>query len=141
MVKSDFTPDFLLELSESNEKSLQFVADLKWANGFTCTKCGNTNFCNGKTHASRRCTRCKKEESATVNTIFHNCKFPINKALYIIYTTCFMGAKTSVNELGNQLEVNPMTCWKFRKRIYDCVEKHKDIPKEKLNISTLILQK
>ncbi|MDP4275169.1 MAG: transposase, partial [Bacteroidota bacterium] len=86
--KDDLSPEQLEELFTNDDKCLEFLADLKWSNGFVCRKCGNTNSCAGKSPYSRRCTRCKSEESAITGTIFHNCKFPISKAFYIAYHVC-----------------------------------------------------
>ncbi|MCK4287884.1 MAG: transposase [Bacteroidales bacterium] len=61
---------FDLKFSDEN-KCLQYLADLKWKDGFVCRKCGHTNFCKGKTPFSRRCTKCKHDESATSHTVFH----------------------------------------------------------------------
>lgn len=139
MLKKDISPEFIQSLYEDNDKALQFIADIKWEKGFTCRKCGHTNFCPGKTVASRRCTRCKKEESATVHTIFHNCKFPISKAFYIVYTVCFEKRKISANNLSNELELNPMTCWKFRKKIQECVEKRQNTPDDEIDLMDVLM--
>ena len=121
--KTDITPQLAEELSADSEKVLKFIADLKWRDGYVCRNCGHTNFCEGKTPSSRRCTRCKKEESATANTIFHNIKFPVNKAFFIAYNVCMLGNDISTYKYSEQLGINQMTCWKFRKRIQDCLIK------------------
>jgi hypothetical protein len=121
LFKEGISPDVATELFENSEKVLKFVADIKWKDGFTCRSCGHTNYCEGKTPSSRRCTRCKKEESAAAHTIFHNIKFPINKAFYIAYNVCVLGNDFSSYNYADQLELNQMTCWKFRKRIQDCI--------------------
>ena len=86
------------ELFNDGEKVMKFVADIKWEKGFECRSCGHTNYCEGKTPHSRRCTRCKKEESATAHTIFHNIKFPLNKAFFIAYNVCVLGNEFSLSE-------------------------------------------
>jgi len=101
----------------SDEKCLEFLADLKWANGFTCRKCGNTNYCAGKSSYSRRCTKCKSEESATSGTIFHNCKFPIHKAFIIAYNVCKGKEDVSTYEFARRLALRQMTCWNFKTKI------------------------
>ena len=121
MLKKDLKPEFVLSLCEDNEKVLQFIADLKWEKGFVCPGCGHTNYCSGKTFLARRCTKCKKEESVIAHTIFHNCKFPVNKAFSIIYSVCFEQKKISVVDLSEELGINPMTCWKFRTKIKQCI--------------------
>lgn len=138
LLKKDITKEFAEELFVDSQKALNFIAEVKWEGGFVCRNCGHTNFCEGKTPSSRRCTRCKKEESATANTIFHNIKFPINKAFYIAYTVCVEGKEISSYEYSNQLGLNQMTCWKFRKRIKDCVLQHTD-NKKNVAIQTILL--
>ena len=109
------------ELFADSEKVMKFVADVKWEAGFVCRSCGHTNYCEGKTPHSRRCTRCKKEESTTAHTIFHNIKFPLNKAFFIAYNVCVLGNEFSSYNFSDQLGLNQMTCWKFRKRIQNCM--------------------
>lgn len=123
LFKNEISPGLANELFQDSVKTLRFIADIKWENGYTCRNCGHTNYCEGKSPASRRCTRCKKEESATAHTIFHNIKFPVNKAFYIAYNVCVLGNDFSSYNYSDQLELNQMTCWKFRKRIQNCMLK------------------
>jgi len=136
--KEDMTPEFAQELFENPEKVLQFIAGVKWKDGFECKKCG-TNFCEGKSPFSRRCTRCKSEESATSHTLFHNIKFPVNKAFFIAYNVCILHKDLSSYNYSDQLGLNQMTCWKFRKRIQDCVLKQSSCEKNKVSIQTILL--
>jgi len=107
----------------SEEKCLEFLANEKWKNGFICKKCGHTNFCKGKTPFSRRCTKCKHDESATAHTIFHRCKISLTNAFEIAYTVCSSPA-VSTYELSRQLNTRQMTCWKFKKKIAECIKKN-----------------
>jgi hypothetical protein len=136
--KDNISPEFANELFNDKEKTLEFIAGVKWKEGFVCRKCGNTNYCEGKSTASRRCTRCKTEESATAHTLFHNIKFPINKAFYIAYNVCVEGKEISTYNYSNQLGLNQMTCWKFRKRIKDCIIKNSN-NKGKISIKNILL--
>lgn len=136
--KEKISPEFANELFNDKEKTLEFIAGVKWKEGFVCRKCGNTNYCEGKSTASRRCTRCKTEESATAHTLFHNIKFPINKAFYIAYNVCVEGKEISSYNYSNQLGLNQMTCWKFRKRIKDCIIKNSQ-NKGKISIKNILL--
>jgi len=54
-------PEQLEEMFHSNEKCLEFLAGIKWSDGFICKKCGNTNSCPGREPYSRRCTKCKSK--------------------------------------------------------------------------------
>lgn len=107
---------------DTDEKCLAFLASEKWQNGFVCRKCGHENYCQGKTPYSRRCTRCKSEESATAHTIFHRCKVPLTKAFKIAYTVC-SEPEVSTYELSAQNELRQMTCWKLKKKLMECIEK------------------
>ncbi len=104
-------------LFNNDEKCLELLAKIKWGDDFTCSKCGNTNYCKGKTPFSRRCTKCKKDESATAHTIFHNVKFPISKAFYIAYQICNENKKISSYEFARNLSLRQMTCWKFKDKV------------------------
>lgn len=128
----EISPELASELFNDSEKVLKFIAEVKWKNGFVCRNCGHTNYCEGKTASSRRCTRCKKEESASAHTIFHNIKFPVNKAFYIAYTVCVEGKEVSSYNYSDQLGLNQMTCWKFRKRIKDCIPRIDKIQQNKI---------
>lgn len=109
----------------SDDDCLELLAELKWADGFVCSKCGNTNYCSGKSAFSRRCTKCKKEESATANTIFHRCKFSLKKAFEILLLACHAPAISSY-KISEYLQLRHMTCYSFKKKIMDCRENSSD---------------
>lgn len=120
--KKDLTAEQLTELFSNDDKCYEFLAELKWAEGFRCRKCGNNNYCPGKTPYSRRCTKCKSEESASAGTIFHNCKFPVSKAFYIAYTVCKGKEDISTYEFARRLSLRQMTCWNFKSKIKHALE-------------------
>jgi hypothetical protein len=128
--KDDLTKEQLEELFQSDDKCLEFIAGLKWQEGFECRKCGNKNYCPGKSSYSRRCTKCKSEESATSGTMFHNCKFPVSKAFYIAYNVCKSDADISSYEFARRLSLRQMTCWKFKDRIKKTLEKMGESPEK-----------
>lgn len=109
-----------------DDKCLEYLANQKWKKGYVCKKCGNKNFCRGKTLFSRRCTRCKYDESATAHTLFHRCKMPISKAFRIIFLVCNKN-EISINDISRQIDIRIMTCWKFKQKIIDCLQKNKFI--------------
>ena len=111
------SPEQLDEMFTSDEKCFEFLSNLKWAKGYSCKKCGNTNYCAGKEPFSRRCTKCKSKESATNGTIFHGVKFPICKAFYIAYNVCKAKEEISSYEFGRRLSLRQMTCWNFKTKI------------------------
>ena len=112
------------KLYPAEKDCLAVLSEKKWQNGFVCRKCGNTNYCKGKKPFSRRCTKCKAEESVTSNTLFHNCRIPLNEALEITLLNC-MFPDISSYELSRSMEKRHMTCYHFQKKIKACFENKK----------------
>jgi len=115
------TPEQLEEVLVDEERCLAYVAAEKWKDGYVCRKCGHDNYCKGKKPYSRRCTRCKHEESATAHTIFHGCHLPLTQAFRLAYQVC-KDPSVSTYELARQLDTRQMTCWKLKKRMLQCIE-------------------
>lgn len=121
--------DFLFQIAPldierlmlDEDRLLEFIASEKWKDGFACRKCGHGNYCKGKKPSSRRCTRCKHEESATSHTIFHGCHLPLSQAFRLAYEVC-RDPEISTYELARQLDTRQMTCWKLKKRMIACIE-------------------
>jgi hypothetical protein len=138
--KQELNQEQLEELFHSDEKCFAFLADIKWADGFTCRKCGNTNYCPGKTPHSRRCTKCKTEESSTAGTIFHNCKFPVSKAFYIAYNVCKGKEDLSTYEYARRLSLRQMTCWNFKTKIQHALQQMDSLTeREKSSIQKILI--
>ena len=114
------------KIFSSEHDCLKFIADRKWEDGYVCRKCGHTNYCTGKTPFSRRCTRCKHDESAIAHTIFHRCHIPITEALKMVRLVCF-DPGVSTYELSRQMELRQMTCWKLKSKLLECLEKKGEI--------------
>ncbi len=113
-------------LFSTEDKCLEYLANEKWKKGFICRKCGNGNFCKGKKPFSRRCTRCKFEESATSHTIFHKCKIPLAEAFKITFLVC-SNPEISTYQLSDEIDLRKMTCWKLKKKILDCIDSKGEI--------------
>lgn len=104
----------------TEDELLFLLSEQKWKKGYVCLKCGNSNYCKGKKTYSRRCTKCKYEESATAHTIFHHCKIPLNEAFTLASIVC-CNPKTSTYEISRQFEIRQMTCWKFKTHMMECL--------------------
>ncbi len=107
---------------KTDEDCLKAIADDKWKDGFVCKKCGHTHYCEGKSLYSRRCTRCKTDESATAHTLFHHCRINISDAFQLAYRIC-CDPEISTYELSRELNTRQMTCWKFKKRLQEYLAK------------------
>jgi hypothetical protein len=107
------------------ETCFKFLADLKWANGYECVRCNNTNYCGGRMPYSRRCTKCTYEESALHNTIFHNNRIPINKAFYLVYLMYVSKGTISSHQLSDKLNIRQSTCWAYATRVKKAMTERK----------------
>ncbi|MFL5728566.1 MAG: 7TM diverse intracellular signaling domain-containing protein [Cytophagaceae bacterium] len=107
------------------ESCLKYLSELKWKNGYTCKKCGNTKSCQGKEVFSRRCTKCRYDESATSYTIFHRLKFPITKAFYMVFLVYSNKGKITSFELSQILSLRQSTCWTFSKKVVEAMKEKK----------------
>lgn len=72
------------EYDEVEIKWLNKIAKWKWSGKYKCRACRNINFFEGKTPASRKCAKCKHEESATAHTPFHGQRLSIGDVLMIL---------------------------------------------------------
>jgi two-component system, sensor histidine kinase LadS len=117
---SGIAEDAFSEIFATEEDCLKYLASLKWDKDFICKKCGHNNFCSGKTPYSRRCTRCKHDESATAHTPFHGCRMPMLMAFQMAYQVCCRPA-ISTYKLSQIFDIRQMTCWKLKRKILICI--------------------
>ena len=54
--------DFINQFKTENGCFL-YLFDLKWGNGYQCSKCKHDKFCKGRTKWYLRCNKCKYDES------------------------------------------------------------------------------
>ncbi|MES2447955.1 MAG: 7TM diverse intracellular signaling domain-containing protein [Bacteroidota bacterium] len=112
------------------ESCNEFLAELKWKNGYVCKKCKNTHFYNGHVAYSRRCSKCAYEESVTSYTVFHNTRIPINKAFYMVFLIYSTKGKISSHKLAEILNIRQSTCWTYGSRIKTIMEERKSVLKK-----------
>lgn len=101
----------------SSEDCLKYLADIKWKEGFKCRKCGHSHSCNGKASHSRQCTSCRYVESPTAQTLFHQVKFDLLKAFYIVYFVATNKKGITSTELSRKLNLRQKTCWSFKRKV------------------------
>lgn len=102
---------------------MKFLSKHKWEQGYECLKCSNKKHFSGQGVLSRRCTRCGYNETPTTNTIFHGCKFPIEKAFYILYTVLNKD-ESSLAVLADKLDLRRNTILNFKKKIQKLMEEN-----------------
>ncbi|MES2651949.1 MAG: 7TM diverse intracellular signaling domain-containing protein [Bacteroidota bacterium] len=121
----------------------KFLADMKWENGYSCVKCSNETYCNGKVPFNRRCTKCAYEESVLQRTIFENNRIPINKAFYLVYLMYNHKGAISSHKLSEKLGIRQSTCWTYASKVKKIMEERKKDIKGtgKAGWSKLVLEK
>lgn len=109
-----------------DDSCLRFLAQIKWQNGFHCTKCNHSHFSAGRSPYSRRCTKCGYDESVTAYTLLQNSRLPINKAFYMIFLVYSTKGNISSHKLSEILHIRQSTCWSYSSKIKKAMkEKHK----------------
>lgn len=103
----------------------KFLAEMKWAKGYQCIKCGNATYCNGRAPYNRRCTKCSYEESVLHKTLFENNRIPINKAFYLVYLMYNHKGAISSHQLSEKLGIRQSTCWSYAVRMKKVMDERK----------------
>ena len=100
----------------------KYLSELKWGTGYVCSTCGHTNYCNGTRKYDRQCTSCHRTSSPTNGTLFHQLKFSVLKAFYIVYYVSTSKKGISSTELSRKLGLRQKTCWKFKCKVMKAME-------------------
>ncbi len=114
-----------IKLYPDQDSCLQFLAQKKWAVVYSCRKCLNDIFCAGRTPYSRRCTKCRYEETATAFTLLHKCKIPLDKAFYAIFLIFSSRGKITSVSLSQKLKIRQSTCWMFIQKVNAAISTNK----------------
>ncbi len=125
VLSAEVSFDEFSKIYPDEEACYKFLSDLKWSKGYECIKCGNTHYFNGHQLYSRRCSKCNYEESVTTNTIFHNSRIPINKALYLLFLVYSSNGKISSHKLSELLNIRQSTCWAYSDKFKKVMESRK----------------
>jgi len=108
----------------------KYLADIKWEGGYKCKKCENEKYCKGKKPFSRRCIKCRYDESPTVGTMFNKCKFSLLVAFHIAFKISSKKKGMSSLELSKEFELRQMTCWDFKWKIQQVMRSSMQYPLE-----------
>ncbi len=117
MYKDTDLLEFIKTFSTTDD-CLKYIAMIKWPDKkYVCKKCGNINFCRGKQNYSRRCTRCKYDESPTSKTMFERIGFDLLRAFHILYALSVRKKGISSYEIENEYSISQDACWRFRNKV------------------------
>jgi len=112
----------------NDESCVDYLVTQKWGSGYQCRYCNHKRYCCTKRYGERRCTKCKKPESATAHTMFHKLKFPLLKAFYIVYYVSTNKKGISAAELSRKLDLRVKTCWSFKRKVMEAMASSNNHP-------------
>ncbi|GAA3937025.1 7TM diverse intracellular signaling domain-containing protein [Hymenobacter algoricola] len=113
------------QIYPNKDSCLSYLADLKWAQGYRCRKCGHEKYCDAREAHARRCTKCRYVESATAYTMLQKCKFSIIKAFYAVFLIYTHKGNYSSQELSRVLELRQGTCWSFSQKVLEAMRRRR----------------
>ncbi len=104
----------------------EYIAAIKWpSDEFICKKCEYKKYCIGRKPFSRRCLKCRYDESPTAGTMFDKCKFSLLVAFHIAFKISTKKKGMSSLELSHEFELRQPTCWEFKWKIQQAMQSSK----------------
>lgn len=110
------------EKFSTDKDCLEYMAWAKWGDGFKCKKCANTRSCKGIKEFDRQCSKCNYVESPTAGTLFHQVKFPLVKAFWMVYFISTNKKGITSTELSRKLDLKQKVCWLFKRKVMIAME-------------------
>ena len=114
----------LIEFAErfnSDESCIEYLAHVKWNDGFKCVKCGHTGSQIRRNH-SRTCNKCSHTDSATANTLFHKVKFGVRKAFFICFEMSTTTKSLSASYVSERFGVTEKTARLFMHKVREAMK-------------------
>jgi len=105
----------------------EYLAEIKWKEGFTCVKCGHKASQIRKDY-SRTCNRCSHTETTTANTLFHKVKFGLRKAFFICFEMSTTTKSLSASDMGVRYGVTEKTARLFMHKVREAMKSSEDYP-------------
>lgn len=106
-----------LDTYKTDQDCLEYLAHIKWQDGFKCLKCNHTKCTVRKSNLGRDCNLCHHVESPTANTLFHKVKFGIRKAFTIVFEMSATTKSLSSSQMGRRLEISRQAAWLFMHKV------------------------
>ena len=125
-----FKGENFIEFTErfsSDDICKQYLADIKWKDGFICKKCGHKKFTK-RENLTRTCNYCKHNESPTANTTFHKVKFGLKKAFFITFEMVNSTKSMSAKQIGVRYGITRKTAWLFMHKIRKAMKSSEQDP-------------
>jgi transposase-like protein len=95
----------------------EFVASLRWADGWVCENCGGIRYSYITTRRVWKCLDCKKQTSVKRGTIFEDSALGLDKWLPAVWLIANSKNGISSHELARSLGVTQKSAWFMLHRI------------------------
>lgn len=104
--------------------SMRFLENLRWGKKPVCPHCGSDRVTSFKKEHRHHCNACNVSFSATVNTIFHNTRIPLEKWFAALALLFKSDKKVSARKLASEIDVNKNTAWQMLSKLNESIEKN-----------------
>jgi transposase-like protein len=128
-----FESENILEFADKfndDKVCLAYLSDLKWSDGFKCTKCGHDKHTIRKKNLARDCNKCHHIESPTVDTLFHRIRFGLRKAFGIVFEMSATSKGLSSLQVAKRYSISPTTAWTFMHKVRKAMDSSGQHPME-----------
>jgi transposase-like protein len=123
----------------SDDICKKYLAELKWANGFKCSRCGHSKYVERAGHR-RMCQKCKTTESSTSNTLLHDVRFGLRKAFMIMFEMATISKGISSLQISKRYSISYNTALSFTRRIRKAMKSSNNYPLDGLvNIDEFVI--
>lgn len=95
----EYPKDYRKLLKLSEDDCFDYLASVRWPDGFTCSKCSSKEFWKSQ-QRQWICSKCKTRNRVLAGTLFQDTKLPLTLWFQIIWW--FMGQKNGVSALALQ---------------------------------------
>lgn len=112
---------------KTDENCKEYLANLKWEDGFKCVKC-NHLASQIRKDFSRTCNKCSHTETASANTLFHKVKFGLRKAFFICFEMSTTTKSLSASYMGVRLGVTDKTARLFMHKVREAMKSSENHP-------------
>jgi len=112
------------KLFSSEKKCEKYLFKKRWENGFSCPRCGHTQYYSLPKRKLYQCKKCGYQTSITANTIFHKTRTPLRKWFWAIYLLTNNKNGISALQLQKQLSIKSyQTAWTMLHKIRNAMTK------------------
>jgi ISXO2-like transposase domain/Transposase zinc-ribbon domain len=110
----------LIKRFGTQDACIDYIASIRWKDGFTCSSCGGHDFWRLK-RLSWTCSKCETESRVLAGTLFQDTKLPLTLWFQMIWW--FMGQKNGASALSLQQNFgigSYRTSWSTLKKLRLC---------------------